>query len=148
VAAAIKRQRERMLDLCELKLYAAIQQGESWAIQYFLRTIGKHRGYVERTEHTGADGDDLHPTIQLYWSEPELQPAVYLPRKNGGAPDHDTNGHDPVQTPMGAHDEPSQAPPALPAELPSSQEPPQPEPIATNGRLPEPPPPRQPWKPI
>jgi len=46
----------KMGDMCELKLYDAAQNGESWAVQFALRTKFKNRGYVERTEVTGADG--------------------------------------------------------------------------------------------
>jgi hypothetical protein len=93
VASAITRQRQRMLDLYELKLYAAIQGGESWAIQYFLRTIGKSRGYVERQELTGADGQDLSSTvIELCWGDAE--PVSALPSTNSTMPHH-SNGHDP-----------------------------------------------------
>ena len=42
-------------DMCELKLYDAAQRGESWAVQFALRTKFKNRGYVERQEITGAD---------------------------------------------------------------------------------------------
>ena len=35
--------------------------GESWAVQFRLRTKAKHRGYVERTEVTGQDGGDSVP---------------------------------------------------------------------------------------
>lgn len=45
-----------MGDTAELKLFQAIQSGEAWAIQFFLKTQGKGRGYVERTEHTGPGG--------------------------------------------------------------------------------------------
>jgi len=43
-------------DMCELKLYDAANRGESWAVQFALRTKFKQRGYVERQEITGADG--------------------------------------------------------------------------------------------
>jgi hypothetical protein len=39
--------RTEMLDLAELKLWAAIQNGEGWAVQFALRSIGRDRGYGE-----------------------------------------------------------------------------------------------------
>lgn len=52
-------------DTAELKLWQAIQNGEAWAIQFRLRTVGKSRGYVERQEVTGAEGGPL----VLHWPE-------------------------------------------------------------------------------
>jgi hypothetical protein len=49
-------------DTAELKLMQAITKGEAWAIQFRLRTKGKNRGYVDRTEITGADGDAIRFT--------------------------------------------------------------------------------------
>jgi hypothetical protein len=50
---------ERYIDLAESKLLAAIGKGEGWAICFFLKCKGKHRGYVERQEHTGSDGGEI-----------------------------------------------------------------------------------------
>lgn len=46
-------------DTAELKLYQAVQTGEAWAIQFYLRTQGRDRGYVMRDELTGKDGAPL-----------------------------------------------------------------------------------------
>ena len=46
-------------DMCELKLFDAANRGESWAVQFALRTKFKQRGYIERQEITGADGDPV-----------------------------------------------------------------------------------------
>jgi hypothetical protein len=56
LAAAKAQQREGMTDVAELALYKAIQSGEAWAVCFYLKTQGKGRGYVERTEHTGPGG--------------------------------------------------------------------------------------------
>lgn len=50
IAEAIKRERERTTDLAELRLYNAINDGEAWAIQFYLKTQGRTRGYVERQD--------------------------------------------------------------------------------------------------
>ena len=50
VAAAISQAREEMKDTAELKLYSAILDGEAWAICFFLKTQGKERGYIEKSE--------------------------------------------------------------------------------------------------
>jgi hypothetical protein len=153
VTAAVKRERERTKDIAELKLFEAIQAGEPWAIQFYLKTQGKTRGYVERQELTGADGEDLGPrTIQLYWSEQEAEPTVYLPYKNGTAP-YGGNGHAPAITTRSATDDPSQAPASLP-ELASGKVPMVQTSVApqTLANLParhgNPPIPRRGWKPF
>lgn len=50
---------ETVLDLAESKLIDAVESGQLPAIMFVLKTKGKHRGYVERQEVTGADGDRL-----------------------------------------------------------------------------------------
>ena len=53
VAAAKEAARGELLDVAELKLWQAVNNGESWAIAFCLKTIGKTRGYVERQEFSG-----------------------------------------------------------------------------------------------
>ena len=50
VQQAIHDGRERLLDMTEEKLVAAIADREAWAIALVLKTLGKDRGYVERQE--------------------------------------------------------------------------------------------------
>lgn len=52
---------EKILDVGEAALFKAVQGGDMAGIKYLLSTKGKHRGYVERQELTGADGDPLIP---------------------------------------------------------------------------------------
>lgn len=47
---------EELLDIAELKVRERILDGDADLLKFYLRTKGKHRGYTERTEHTGADG--------------------------------------------------------------------------------------------
>lgn len=56
VAAAKELAEGRVIDLAELGLYKAILNNEPWALQFMLKTKGKVRGYVDRTELTGAEG--------------------------------------------------------------------------------------------
>lgn len=67
VAAAIRDKRNELVDLAELSLRAAVLKGEPWACALVLKTQGKDRGYVERTEITGADGESIN--IRLKWDE-------------------------------------------------------------------------------
>jgi hypothetical protein len=56
VAQVLKAERGGLVDLAELKLYAAVQDGQPWAIALVLKTLGKDRGYVEKMEHGGQGG--------------------------------------------------------------------------------------------
>jgi predicted transcriptional regulator len=55
--------REEMTDVAELRLYERIQAGEAWAVCFYLKTQGKERGYVERTEHTNTPGEDFRVAV-------------------------------------------------------------------------------------
>ena len=50
VRQALQEEREAMTDLAELALYNKIQQGEGWAVCFYLKTQGRDRGYIERYE--------------------------------------------------------------------------------------------------
>lgn len=58
VQEAIDQSRGKVLDMAEQALYSAILKSEHWAVTFALRTIGKDRGYTERTEQeiTGKEG--------------------------------------------------------------------------------------------
>ena len=49
-------ERESLVDVAESALKSAVVAKEAWAVCFTLKTIGKHRGYVERVEQTGANG--------------------------------------------------------------------------------------------
>lgn len=53
------------LDFVESNLLERIQDGDTTATIFYLKTKGKERGYAERTEITGRDGRDLLPQIQI-----------------------------------------------------------------------------------
>lgn len=54
---ALSDENETILDFAESKLYKRIDGEDMTAIKFLLATKGKKRGYTERTELTGADGD-------------------------------------------------------------------------------------------
>jgi hypothetical protein len=45
-----------LVDLAKIALRGRITRGDTAAIIFTLKTLGKDEGFVERTEHTGADG--------------------------------------------------------------------------------------------
>jgi hypothetical protein len=64
VARLIQHERGCVVDTAELKLYTAILAGEPWAIQMTLKTLGKDRGYVERTEHREVTDAEIDAEIE------------------------------------------------------------------------------------
>lgn len=59
IKQACEDSRGELIDISEQKLRQAVLNGEPWAVAMVLKTLGKQRGYVERQELTGADGDPL-----------------------------------------------------------------------------------------
>jgi len=61
---ALQEARNTMLDNAETALYEDALNGNTTALIFFLKTQGKSRGYIERQEHTGADGDVIRVTLK------------------------------------------------------------------------------------
>lgn len=57
--------REELKDDAELSLRAAVLRGEPWAVTLALKTIGRDRGYTEKTEVEmyGKNGKPLELTV-------------------------------------------------------------------------------------
>ena len=53
--------RESNCDLAETKLLQNIKAGKEASVFFYLKTMGKERGFVERSEHTGKGGAALMP---------------------------------------------------------------------------------------
>ena len=70
-------QREIRLDIAEDALLAAVKRGEGWAVCFLLKTLGKGRGYIERTQVVG----DLNLTYKVMprGSNGEDSPAPEVP---------------------------------------------------------------------
>ena len=61
VKEALLAERRCIVDYAEQGLRAAVIRGDAWAVALALKTLGKNRGYVERQELTGRDGEALVP---------------------------------------------------------------------------------------
>ena len=57
--AAMLKEREIITDVAEDKLIDSINRGDQWGVTFWLRTIGKKRGFSERYELTGADNEPI-----------------------------------------------------------------------------------------
>jgi hypothetical protein len=57
VRMAKEKAEGEVLDMAELTVFKAIQNGEPWAVTFVLKTKGKNRGYVERMENANVDID-------------------------------------------------------------------------------------------
>ena len=77
-------------DTAELKLYTAILAGEPWAIQFYLKTQAKDRGYTERTEISGPDGGPIEHEVN---AKHELNTRIARIAERTGA-ESATNGPD------------------------------------------------------
>ena len=70
VQEVIDVQRGKLIDKAELKLEQAVMNGEPWAVTLTLKSLGKNRGYVERQEVTGAEGNDINLHV-IYDNKPD-----------------------------------------------------------------------------
>lgn len=71
VREAIDNARGELLDTAELALKRAVLNGEAWAVCFALKTVGKGRGYIERQEFTGANGDPIRIEIVETHADPD-----------------------------------------------------------------------------
>lgn len=71
VADALEDHRAELVDMSELALRGAVLRGESWAVAFTLRTLGKDEGYTERHEVTGIDGGAIEVKYVNDWRSTE-----------------------------------------------------------------------------
>lgn len=64
VAEAWESIREARHDFVENALHKAINEGNVTAIIFYLKTQAKQRGYIERQEVSGVDGDVIRVTVR------------------------------------------------------------------------------------
>lgn len=62
-AQAVKSIDNVTLDFVESQLHKQIKDGNTSATIFYLKTKGKDRGFVERQEITGADGEGFNLSI-------------------------------------------------------------------------------------
>lgn len=62
---AMNDARNAFIDMAEQQLTKQVKKSEQWAVKFTLATLGKKRGYTERVEHTGADGEPLSVEVEI-----------------------------------------------------------------------------------
>lgn len=62
--AAVDELSNVALDFAESQLHRQIKDGNTAATIFYLKTKGKQRGYIERQEITGKDGEEI--TIKIH----------------------------------------------------------------------------------
>jgi len=73
--AAVDAMEDVALDFAESALHRQIKNDVPSSTIFFLKTKGKRRGYIERHEHTGPDGQALIPekiTIEIISDAPPV----------------------------------------------------------------------------
>lgn len=81
-------------DFVESQLYRQIQDGNTAATIFWLKTKGKNRGYSERFELTGANGEPLQPLQIILPHDPNrsrhingaVEDVELLPDPDSGEP--------------------------------------------------------------
>jgi len=61
------------IDFAEAELYKQIKNGNPTSTIFFLKTKGKHRGYVERIETTGVDGEPINHKHEVIVVKPSFK---------------------------------------------------------------------------
>ena len=61
------------LDFAESQLHKQIQEGNTSATIFYLKTKGRNRGYVERQEITGMNGQPLSVSIEVIRNESDSE---------------------------------------------------------------------------
>lgn len=79
IEAAFVEAEENTADLAENRLVSAINDGDMRAVMFYLKTKAKKRGYAERQELVGAEGQPIQVTDPLAnFSKEELMKIAGL----------------------------------------------------------------------
>jgi hypothetical protein len=74
---AVEEAKEEKIDFIESQLLKKIQEGDTSSIIFALKTLGKSRGFIERTEISGPEGTALHPLdVKVLIKNPEVRVAL------------------------------------------------------------------------
>lgn len=60
-----ENEREAILDMAESTIFMSIKNGDTQDAKWLLSRLGKNRGYSERQEITGRDGEPVEVLVYL-----------------------------------------------------------------------------------
>lgn len=89
--AAVEELEGVALDFVETQLFQQIRENNSTSTIFYLKTKGKHRGYIERTELTGLDGAALTTPYDL--SNATEEQLLLLRELYNNTDDSEPHGH-------------------------------------------------------
>ena len=76
----IEHEKEKLIDVAELGLVNKINEGSDRAIEFFLKTKGKKRGYVEKSE---VESLNTNVNVEV---ETDKQLAIVIQKIRDGTP--------------------------------------------------------------
>ena len=68
---AFEDERETILDMAESTIFKSVKEGNSQDAKWVLSTLGKNRGFSERQEITGANGETFANKVVVQFVRPE-----------------------------------------------------------------------------
>lgn len=80
---AYTNEEEKILDMCDGKLYQAVLVGDLQAIRWLQSTKGKRRGYITTQEITGKDGQAIDFSLANLPNIPTDVLIAYLQKESG-----------------------------------------------------------------
>lgn len=83
VKEAAQESKETLLDLAESELFKKIKTGDNTMIIFYLKTQGKARGYIERSEISNAEGENIR--VEHHISDEQLEQIINSGRSRGVA---------------------------------------------------------------
>ena len=103
LADVVASEREVIVDTVELKLHEAVGRGAPWAVCFTLKCLGKDRGYIERQERTGVNGQPLVPDRETVIISGNKEEYIAKLRALRGAPPIAPHDVKPVPPPEDGH---------------------------------------------
>jgi len=74
VASVLEEARETLLDEAEGSLRTLVRAFDGESIRFLLRTVGRHRGYIDRREITGPGGNPVDIRVEFLPAPPPADP--------------------------------------------------------------------------
>jgi hypothetical protein len=80
----LREERGKMTDVAESALAKAIIEGQAWAVQFYLKTQGKNRGFTERHEVVGLTEEQVDAAIERELADAGSHSEAEVPEGSEG----------------------------------------------------------------